>query len=150
MLRKQSPGVRLIVSYADCDQNHHGGIYMAGNWVYAGRVQDGGGTPKYRVLGKVMHGRSVHARWGRGAQQIDWLRKNVDPRAEKVFTRGKHKYLMPLDGEMRTLVERHRQPYPTRAGSADAARPPIQAGGGGAIPTPALSEAPTNHPDQLA
>lgn len=52
MLKKQSPGVRLVVSYADCDQDHHGGIYAAGNWVYVGRVQEEGGTPKFRVTAK--------------------------------------------------------------------------------------------------
>ncbi|WP_449441465.1 Mom family adenine methylcarbamoylation protein [Serratia entomophila] len=30
------PGLRLIVSYADKDQNHHGGIYQATNWIYEG------------------------------------------------------------------------------------------------------------------
>src|SRR5690606_854940 len=33
MLKRQCPGLRLVVSYADVDQNHHGGIYAAGNWI---------------------------------------------------------------------------------------------------------------------
>ena len=31
LLRKQSSGVQLIVSYADSNQNHIGAIYQAGN-----------------------------------------------------------------------------------------------------------------------
>ena len=38
-LRRQSPGVRLIISYADPKQGHYGGIYQAGNWVYSGSSQ---------------------------------------------------------------------------------------------------------------
>ena len=34
--RHSLPGLRLIVSYADKDQNHHGGIYRATNWIYEG------------------------------------------------------------------------------------------------------------------
>lgn len=86
-----------------------------------------------------MHGRSVYSRWGKGAQRIECLRANVDPKAEKVYTLGKHKYLMGLDEDMRRRLEALRKPYPKRAGSADAARSSIQTGGGGAIPTPALS-----------
>lgn len=36
MLRKQSPGMKLIISYADVDQGHEGKIYQAGNWIYEG------------------------------------------------------------------------------------------------------------------
>lgn len=35
-LKKQSPELRLVVSYADSEQGHHGGIYQAGNWLYRG------------------------------------------------------------------------------------------------------------------
>ncbi len=126
MLKKHCPGLRLIISYADCDQNHHGGIYAAGGWVYIGQVQTGGGTPKFRVRGRVMHGRSVHARFGTGAQRLPWLRQNVDPYATKVWTRGKHKYLMPLDKEMKRQIEPLRKAFPKRAGSesCDTSTPP--------------------------
>jgi hypothetical protein len=39
MLRQLSPGLRLIVSYADPVQDHHGGIYQAMNWLYVGSSQ---------------------------------------------------------------------------------------------------------------
>lgn len=140
MLKRQSPGLRLVISYADCDQGHHGGIYAAGGWTYLGKVQLGGGTPKYRIHGKVMHGRSVGARGWK--QQLPWLREHVDPAAEKVFTDGKHKYAMPLDADMRAVVARLHQPYPKRAGSADGGTSTDQVESGGSIPTPALCEQP--------
>ena len=35
-LKKNSPSLRLIVSFADPQYGHHGGIYQAGNWIYSG------------------------------------------------------------------------------------------------------------------
>src|SRR5688572_27900813 len=35
-LRETSPGLRVIVSFADTAQDHHGGIYQADNWIYLG------------------------------------------------------------------------------------------------------------------
>lgn len=31
-LRRGAPGIRIVVSYADPQQGHYGGIYQAGNW----------------------------------------------------------------------------------------------------------------------
>ena len=31
-----NPKLRLVVSFADRDQSHHGGIYQATNWIYDG------------------------------------------------------------------------------------------------------------------
>lgn len=114
MLKKQSPGVQLVVSYADCDEGHHGGIYAGGGWVYLGKVQLNGGTPKFLIRGKLMHGRSVHARWGAGAQNIAFLHEHIDPFAQVVYTSGKHKYVYPLNTAMRAVVLPLAQPYPKR------------------------------------
>ena len=35
-MSRQSPGLRLFVSYADRREGHHGGIYQAMNWLYVG------------------------------------------------------------------------------------------------------------------
>lgn len=35
-LKVDCPLVRLVVSYADCDQSHLGTIYQATNWIYVG------------------------------------------------------------------------------------------------------------------
>lgn len=131
LLKEQSPGVRLVVSYADRDQHHHGGIYAGGNWIYVGRVQVDGGTPKYKINGRVMHGRTVSSHgWNRG---ISWVRRHVDPRAELIYTRGKEKYLYPLDDEIRLQVTQLANPYPKRlrAGSVESDTSTVQVGEGG-------------------
>jgi hypothetical protein len=114
MLKRQSPGLRLVISYADVDQGHHGGIYAGGNWVYLGMVQTNGGTPKFKVRGKVLHGRTVYQLFGRGSQNVEWLRTYIDPNAELVYTLGKHKYAYALDDAMRKQIAPLAQPYPKR------------------------------------
>ncbi len=39
-LKKDCPLCQLVVSYADCDQNHLGTIYQATNWIYVGTVKE--------------------------------------------------------------------------------------------------------------
>ena len=135
MLRRHCPKLRCVVSFADCDQNHHGGIYQAGNWIFTG-TNCVGERCGFLIRGKKMHPRSLGAK---GYEQSLRGAKMLDPHAVELKTKGKNKYLMPLDGEMRNLVEKMRQPYPKRAGSAGSGTSPDQGGRGGATPTPALS-----------
>lgn len=106
-LKGANPGLRLIVSYADPMQGHHGGIYQAGNWVYVGQ---GKAAPEFIIHGKQMHMRSVHAKGWK--QTLPWLRANIDPNASIVKITPKHKYLMPLDRPMRRQIEKLRVGYP--------------------------------------
>ena len=110
MLKKFAPGLRLIVSYADLDQGHSGGIYKAGNWIYEG-VNNAGGRGGIIVHGKRYHPKTVHSMYGTGGQPIAWLRENIDPNAHAVVTRGKHKFSMPLDDEMRAALKPKSKPY---------------------------------------
>lgn len=111
-LKQGNPGLRLVVSYADPMQGHHGGIYQAGNWVYVGQ---GKAAPEFIVRGVQMHMRSIHAKGWK--QTLEWLRANIDPKAERVEITPKHKYVMPLDRPMRRYVEKLRVPYPRSAAS---------------------------------
>src|SRR5947207_16000227 len=36
MLKREMPGIRLLVSYADPNQGHEGKIYQASNWLFVG------------------------------------------------------------------------------------------------------------------
>lgn len=110
LLKKANPLLKLIISYADCDQHHIGTLYQATNFIYAGKVQLNGGTPRIKVLGKVTHGRTIGKRGWK--QNIDWIRKHIDPAAEKVYTTGKLKYLYPLTEAMKEKVKQLAQPYP--------------------------------------
>ena len=110
LLKRNSPGQRLVVSFADMAQGHHGGIYQAGGWLYVGLSQEGGGP--LIVHGRQQHARAVATRYGRN--DVAFIRAHVDPQARRVPLGRKHKYLMPLDAAMRAQLEPLRQPYPNR------------------------------------
>lgn len=131
-LKRSQPGIRLVVSFADVSQGHHGGIYQAGNWIYSGQ-----GSPAtfYMIHGKLTHPRSIGS--AGKTQNISGARQ-LDSNAVAVNVPGKHRYLMPLDAEMRAKVLPLARPYPKRAGSVDSDTPAAHAGEGGATPTSAL------------
>jgi hypothetical protein len=110
LLKQNSPGLRLIVSYAAGEQGHHGGIYQAGGWIYEGPAE----SYSFKVHGKLMHARTLSSRYGRA--DIEWLRQNVDPKTERVTGLVRHKYLMPLDAAMREQVLPLAKTYPKRNG----------------------------------
>jgi hypothetical protein len=148
LLQNEFPSLRLVVSFADPEQGHHGGIYQGGNWVYAGRTQP---ADEYIVAGRRMHGkslrqtRSTHPRGAIPASNVlEWARKVIDPNARKVDGSSKHRYLMPLDDDMRKRIEPLRKPYPKRprAAGVDSDTPGVQPGEGGATPTAALHTSP--------
>jgi hypothetical protein len=106
MLKRTNPGLKLIVSFADTGQCHHGGIYQAGNWVYSGSAN----LDSWIIKGQKMHPRSVVAKYG---TQAEAAIKKIDPAATKTWGL-KHRYLMPLDAEMRAKILPMAQPYPKR------------------------------------
>lgn len=112
LLKKDNPLLKLVLSYADCDQNHTGIIYQATNWIYEGKVQLNGGTPKIKIFGKVKHPRSIGKKgW---SCNLEWLQLHIDKNASLVYTTGKHKYLFPLTKELKAICEPLRQPYPKK------------------------------------
>ena len=99
-------GIRLLVSYADPKQGHHGGIYQGGNWIYTGTSN----AQRERIInGRFMHKRSCTSRFGTAS--IERLRAmGIDAKpAPKEY---KLKYLYPLDDEMRAQIEPLAKPYP--------------------------------------
>lgn len=131
LVQKARPGLRLLVSYADPMQGHHGGIYQGGGWIYAGTTQP---DTFFLVKGRLTHRRSIGSLAG-GRQTLAWVQANLDPNAEVIKTPGKHRYLMPLDSDMRSRIVNLTQPYPVRVKQATAGNPPD---GGGAAPTHTL------------
>jgi len=122
-LQRNSPGLRLIISYADPLKGHHGGIYQGGGWIYCGASQ---AQREVMHAGLVMHKRTANALFG----TIKGMMKSP--------VMWKHKYLMPLDAEMRKQIMPLAKPYPKRAGSDTLDTPSDQLGEGGSLPTPAL------------
>lgn len=108
-LHRIDPIVRMVVSYADIDQNHVGTIYQATNWIYEGVVN------KNTRSAFIIHGVKTHPKtcYSRGwAQSLPWLRENIDPNADVFITRGKHKYLYPFDKKIRRRLLPLSKPYP--------------------------------------
>lgn len=104
-LKKQSPGIKLIISYADDGQGHHGGIYQATNWIYNGFFA---GESSVVVNGRLMHRKTAHSLFG-----------TTRPKgSHNVPASGKHKYLMPLDAAMREQIAPLAKPYPKRVKQA--------------------------------
>jgi hypothetical protein len=137
-LKKKCPGLRLVVSFADPNQGHHGGVYQASNWIYSGKTQP---DRFYRdTKGNVYHARQVSEsgnikkQFGRRVNRLD------ASKLERIIMPGKHRYLMPLDDEMRRQVQSLAKPYPkrTRAVSKENVAATFQVAEGGANPTTAL------------
>lgn len=123
-LKKHCPDLKLVVSFADPEQGHSGGIYKAGNWVYTGTS---GETIEYLVGGRWRHVRGAY----------DLVKGNKDQ--FKTRTRkGKYRFLMPLDEEMRKQINKISIPYPKRATSKDNVASGFQSEEGGVTPTVAL------------
>jgi hypothetical protein len=98
MLKREMPGIRLIVSYADLNQGHLGKIYRASNWLFVGETGHEAGI---MLNGKLTHRRTINSKYG--TSDIDWLRNRVDPSARRHEGKPKFKYLLPLDdGDCRT------------------------------------------------
>jgi hypothetical protein len=107
MLRRQSPGLRLLVSFADTDQGHHGGIYQAAGWIYTGTT-----PPKFDFM---LNGQKLHRRTYTGAN-FGQPRLPIPAGAVKVRSPVKHRYVLPLDEAMRSRIAPLAQPYPKRHG----------------------------------
>jgi hypothetical protein len=124
MLRRQSPGVRLVVSYADPNFGHNGGIYQAMNWVYVGEA---GERRQWFVNGEWRNDVHIH-------------RSPMRAQFPTRTTPRKHKYLYPLDTAMREQIAPLAKPYPKRAASIDSDAAGLQPADGGATPTAALQQ----------
>lgn len=116
-LRKDCPMVRLIVSYADIDQAHLGTIYQATNWIYVGAKLLNQHDSSWIINGKRYHGRVVsnlvREKGGlNGLTREQFIHKFYDPKAQPFYTKGKRKYLMPMDKKMRKQIQHLAKPYP--------------------------------------
>ena len=110
-LHKDEPQIKLVVSFADMDQDHYGTIYQATNWIYLGEMnvnQRGG----FIVNGKKLHPKTIHDhKW---VQSESWLRQNVDPNAREIKSKGKRKYIFVFDKRLRKEWQKKSVPYPKR------------------------------------
>jgi len=121
LLKKQSPGIKLIVSFADP---------LQGNWIYIGTSSS---NIQYFFRSKWRNDSPLMRHLQKNPLQKDILEKRKVP--------GKHKYLMPLNKEMRKQILLLSKPYPKAIKcptSIDSDATSDQPGEGGVSPTVGL------------
>lgn len=120
MLKRAMSGLRLVVSFADPEHGHVGGIYQAGGWTYAGRSM---ASDEYIVNGKRWHGRAL-----RHEKPAHLTTKQaaalLDPNFQTIKGASKYRYLYPLDDAMRAQIAPLAKPYPKRADVVQAVEQP--------------------------
>lgn len=109
-LHVDAPQVKIIVSFADADQNHYGTIYQATNWIYLG-LRDEKDT-YFVVNGKKIHRRSIGGMGG--VQSLQWVRDNMDKNATVLKTKGKRKYIFVFNKRLRKEWQKKAMPYPKK------------------------------------
>ena len=108
-LYRQNPLVKMVVSYADLDQNHKGIIYQATNWIYEGLTMENERCG-FILQGKKTHPRTITARGWKNSLQ--WLKENIDADAELIIGKGKHKYIYCFDKKLLKKYRKFAKPYP--------------------------------------
>ena len=104
LLVKRCPKLKLIVSFADPSEGHHGGIYQGGNWFYTGTSQD---AQFGYVNGKKIHPRTIS----------EWIKRGKIKKRSDIATitvKGKHRYLMPLTPNLKVKASKLCQSFPKR------------------------------------
>jgi len=110
-LKRNSPDLRLIVSFADPQYGHHGGIYQACGFAYVGATAPGHigfDCPD----GSFVHGRICNSRFG--TRSVDAVAK-IKPDWSPVYGKPKHLYIFPLRQKWVTISRKHgwqSLPYP--------------------------------------
>jgi len=105
ILKKENPGLKVCVSYADSGQGHHGGIYQAAGFRYFGA---GKGTKEYFYKGRWVHARSIGQAIDTGKLTEDgW---NLPNRPSGL----KHCYALTLDKRGSYSIPLEDKPYPKR------------------------------------
>ena len=101
LLPKFAPLIRLIVSFADQNQNHFGTIYQATNFYYTGI---GKSTPLWKVNGKLIHQRQLGS--------LGYKIKGC--KFEKIKQLDKYKYIYPIDKSLIPLCKSLQKEYPKK------------------------------------
>jgi hypothetical protein len=93
-LKKHAPEVKVLVSYADPEQEHTGTIYRATNWLYQG-CGVSKLMPDFSILleedGLWMHSRTVGSKFGN--KSVDNLAKRIGHTFWRKSETNKHRYI---------------------------------------------------------
>jgi hypothetical protein len=118
LIKKLVPMAKLIVSYADKDQEHTGVIYQATNWYYVGASLEDKKDGSFVIDGKRIHGKSISdkcKRFGytKNINNIKLVYKTNN--IVEFITKGKLKYIYPLHNSMLALCNKLKKDYPKKA-----------------------------------
>ena len=113
-VQADAPMVKCLISYADQNQGHQGIIYQATNWIYLGDTSKTSNSKPdaYLIFGEKIHPRSVGAKGWK--QSLKWLKENVDPNAQEIWGKPKHKYIFVFDKKKRREWQKKALPYPKK------------------------------------
>lgn len=104
-------GDELIISYADPNAGHHGGIYQAASWRYAG-AKPPARTGCY-IGGSYVHRRTLNHQYGTSSPRL--LRERLAVNVAPVVAAGKHLYWKALNRRGKAKAKRlglDSLPYP--------------------------------------
>lgn len=124
-LKKSNPKLKVVVSFADPSEGHHGGIYQAGNWIYTGKSNN---TKEYYFNNKWRHATDVYKRLNK-----DQIRKLKTRKKE-----GKHRYIIAFEDNIKKEILKKALPYPKRASSVESGTSEFHSEGGSESLTDAL------------
>lgn len=116
LLKGAFPKLRMVISFADPEQDHVGAIYQAGNWTYTGMTTP---SPEFIFKGRRWHGRAFNKHLtpfqiAGCKSNFDKARK-LDPSTTQIEGSSKHRYLMPLDEEMKKQIAPLALAYPKKS-----------------------------------
>ncbi len=96
---RKDVGTEAVVSFADPNNGHHGGIYQAASWIYTGKSSE---TRVYRKPdGTTVSRRSFHS--GKTSLPPPWPAERLE---------GKHRYVRNLTRRAGHLLRLPSVPYP--------------------------------------
>ena len=113
-LHRDAPEIKIVISFADKDQNHFGTIYQATNWIYLGDF----GVKKaqsFIINGRKYHNKTIH---DKGLKKEELLK--IDPNMKEVSSLGKRKYIWVFDKKLRKEWQKKALPYPKKEVTASA------------------------------
>ena len=120
-LKKYAPDVKVLISYADPEQNHAGGIYQATNWLYQG-CGDIQMAPTFSLRieedGDWIHSRTVYSLYG--SSNVEHLKKQIGHTFWLKKEAEKHRYLYFLGNKKENklfmnTIKHPLLPYPKEA-----------------------------------
>lgn len=118
-LKKNRPDIKALISYADVEQNHRGGIYQASGWIYQGNSSMSL-MPNFSISlsndpYEWIHSRTVFERFG--SHNIEHLKKTIGKTFYRKKESTKHRYVYFLGNKIENKkyiksMKHPAKPYP--------------------------------------